>query len=312
MTNPYDQIRADVTAAQADDAALAADDAAQRQQVAALTAEVAALEAEINPTPPPPPPPPTGLPIPGINATSATEHATQVQVWSPKAPWAWRYYLQPGEALHLPTEYTVGPTEQLIISAPLTSTPFTQAQLVAFFEQFPTDRDWFFVLAHENDAKIRKGLYTADQYRTACHTVRLAQQQVGNPHIKLICCLTGYAWHFTVEDYLPADADYDILTSDTYFNGGPGQIGADISTASAQFDAQVATAKKHGKPWGITETGVGHGLSGQAKLDAVTLLAKTIKAHGAYFSLLFNFGLTTDSWWLDPAGVAAWKAGQTG
>lgn len=325
MTDPFDaaaaaghQLEQQLAAAQQALSAETAKEQADQATIAADEAQITELENELHPTPPPPPPPPPvpSGPVHGINATSAAQHATQTQVWGlPRTPWAWRYYLQKDEALHLPTEYAVGPAEQLVISWPMPSSlnP-TQAQLAAFFGQFPTDRDWFFIFAHEHDAKIRHGLYTAAQYRASFHTVRLAQQQVGNPHIKLVSCFTGYEWDphsgSNVENDLPADPDYDYITSDTYFNGGAGQIGSDISTASAQFDKQIATAKAHGKSWGITETGVGQGLSGQARLDALTLLFKTIKQKQAILDLYFDMGQSTDSWWLDPAGVAAVEAGR--
>lgn len=315
MTDPFAQINAAVDAAhQQVSAELAADavqhaaDVAQhqadQQALAADEAEIAELEAELHPVPP--------GPVPGVNATSTAQHATQSQVWGlPVQPWCWRYYLQSGEPLHLPTEYALGPGEQLVISNGSPPQNLTLGQLVAFFKSIPAGVTVYFCVRHEPEPKIDKGEFTSAQLKAAWHVARLAQQQVGNPNIKLVVILTGYAWsaHRNVEDYIPADADFDLLTSDTYFNGSAGQIGRDISTAAAQFDAQIATATAHGVPWGITETGIGRGLAGQDRLDALTTLAKTIKAKGAVLGLYFDQGQTTDEWWLDPSGVAAWKAG---
>lgn len=309
MTDPF---AAAVTAAQAaqtaaaalqsqhaaDTTALAADQAT----IAAQAAQIAQLEAELHPAP---------ATVPGINATSVAQHATQTQVWGlPVQPWCWRYYLQVGEALHLPTEYALGAGETLVISGKIPPQNLTVAQLAAFYSTFPTDRDVYHCIWHEPEDDVQRGTFTTAQLRAGWHTARLAQQQVGNPHVKLVVILMGYTWQpasgRTPDDYIPADVDFDLLTTDTYFAGSIGQA---VSTIPTAFDAQLATATAHGKPWGITETGVGQKVTGQARLDALTTLAKTIKAKGAVLGLYFDQGSSTDEWWLDPSGVAAWKAG---
>lgn len=302
--NPYDQLRADVAVAEQADQAKDAQLAADQKVIADQKAKIAQLEAAVNP------PAPVGT-VWGINATSTAQHATQTQVWAPSKPWAWRYYLQPGEALHLPTEYQLGPGEQLVLSSKILPQQLTVAQVAAFFRTVPAGVTLYYTNWHEPEDDIARGHFTAAQYRAQFNVIRQAQQQVGNPHIKIAAILMGYTWQKgsgrNPEDYIPAAGQADLLTTDTYFDGS---IGGDISTAGAQFAAQIATAKAHGLAWGITETGVGPKLTGQARLAALTAESKLIKADAAALGLYFDQGRTTDEWWLSPAEVAAWKAGQ--
>jgi hypothetical protein len=253
----------------------------------------------------------------GINATTKAQYDTQLALFGPD-PLALRYYQNPGEPIGWPTEWQLRPDDVLVYSSKVLKP--TVAQYVSMMSKAPKDRKTIVIPWHEYEDDIEKGHLTQADINALYHTARLAQQEVG-PHIVIDCCLMGYTWQVARRDpekFLPAEADYDMITTDTYFAGVIGQGVDKIPTA---FDKQLATAAKHGKTWGITETGVGTKVTGQARLDAVKLLSSTIKSKllgqkvqtGPLLGMWFNVPGDTGNagaWRLDQAGVAAWKAGQ--
>jgi hypothetical protein len=280
---------------------------ADQQTIAAQATRIAELEAQLDPTPSPP------IIQWGMDAITKAQHDDALAIFGP-GPLAWRYYLQPGEALHYPTEYALRPGEVFVESGKVLPQDLTVAQMVSFFRNVPTDRDFIYSPWHEGEDDVEKGHFTSAQLKAAYHVCRQAAAQVG-PHIKIVCILMGYTWQTgskrNPEDFIPADEDFDYLTTDTYFAGSIGQSVDKIPTA---FDAQIATAKAHGKPWGITETGIGQKVTGQARLDAIKLLAQTIKDKGAFVGCWFQNNSTRAEWRLrlDDGTAAAWKAGQAG
>lgn len=299
MTDPFDsaaaaghQLQAQVTALQSALAAETAREQADQATIASLQAQLAAVDAPAT--------------LWGKDASSAAQHSLDAPLYDPVG--AWRYYHQAGEWGY-PTEYALADGEHFVLSTKVLPQNLTLAQLVSLFSAAPAGRDFVYCPWHEPEDDVAAGSFTAAQLRAAYALVRQAATQVG-PHIKVAVILMGYTWQAVSgrnpETYIPADADFDYLLTDTYFAG---TIGQPVSAIPTAFDAQLATAAAHGKAWGIGECGIGQKVTGQARLDAVTSLAATIKAKGGAFGLYFATG-TTSQWWLDSAGVAAWKAGQ--
>lgn len=299
--------------------AVAAQQATDQAIIDQQAAKIAELEAEINPTPPPAP----DVIHWGINASSKPEHDAQLPLYGPE-PLAWRYYHQAGERSTYPTEYTLRPGDIFVESDKVPPHQKVVSDLVTQFKAAPPDRPFVYCPWHEFEDDLANGRFTLAQLAQGFVTARQARDQAGTKNVFIACILMGYSWtpasKRNVESYLAAigDANYDLITSDTYFAG---PIGTAITTIPTAYDAQLATAAAHGKTWGVTEAGVGHKVSGQERLDAVTLLSKTIKAKllgqkartGPLLAQWFNVPNSSGApgaWDLDAAGVAAWKAGQ--
>lgn len=287
----FDPIRAAVdTAEKAYQAEIDARDAAD----VILRARIAELEAKQQPAT-----------VFGVNASSKSQHDTNAKLLAPVG--VWRYYHQAGEALTYPTEYALGDGETFVYSGKVLPQNLTVGQLVALFKSCPTDRPFRYCVWHEPEDDIAAGHFTVAQYKAAWGVARQAQQQVG-PHIVLMPILMGYTWSAgsrrNLADYIPDPANFDELGADIYFAGN---IGSAVSAIPTGFDAVAATAKQLGKPWGIGEAGVGTKVTGQARLDALALYAKTAKAKGATVVCYFN----NAGWALDATAAAALKAGQT-
>jgi hypothetical protein len=273
---------------------------------AALQTLVAQLQAELNPTPAG-----SGTAF-GISASAAGEHATCEQLLGGDQFIAsWRYYHQPGELEVWPTEYQLAAGQFFVYSGKVLPQNLTVPMLVSLFRSAPTDRPFYYCVWHEPEDNIKAGQFSAAQLRAGWAVARQAQQQVGD-HIKLVPILMGYTWQKgsgrNPEDYLPDDANWDVLGVDTYFGGS---IGEPVTAIATGFDSQIATAAAHRKAWGVCETGIGQKVTGAARGAALKLLAQTIRAKGALFATYFR-GKGGNQWDLSAAdgSAAAWLEGQ--
>lgn len=305
---------AQISALQQQNASLTAQHQQDQATIAAQSAQITQLEAELNPTPQPPPPPAVTTAY-GINASTASEKAAVDALLGAGNIKLLRYYHQPGEPLTYPTEYQLAPGQGFVFSGKVLPQSIAVPMLVALFKSVPSGVPFYYCPWHEPEDNIAAGQFTTAQLKAAYAVARQAHQQVGSPsNIKLTPILMGYTWAKasgrTVTDYLPDDANWDVLGVDPYFGG---TIGQPVSAIPTAFDPVIATAQAHGKAWLVSETGVGQNVTGAARNSALTLLAQTTKAKGAVGCTYFVGGGSTQ-WQLftSDGSAAAWLAGQAG
>lgn len=296
-----------------------------RQVVAGLSDRETALEARVKaledaqqptptPTPPPPAPQPSGT-LWGVNASAKGQHDAFGKLLG--GVQAWRYYFQNGEGLDNPANakdgYPLGPGEVYVISF---RDFLTVDQIVTALRKLPTDRETYLCWCHEPADQLglrttKKPVFTKAQYDDMYVRLRAAQQQVGD-HIVIVPILEGVAFLGKNDPAaeLPSDpSTYDVMGVDPYFAGS---IGQPIKNLNAVLDTYKAAADKLGKPWALGETGVGQGVTGQARLDALTALAQGIRSRGAVFCCYFLGQDGNIQWSLSPAEAAAWVKAATG
>lgn len=316
--NPYDQLRADVAAAeaadQAKDSALAAAAsalAAAAAQHAADVQEIAALEAQINPTPPPPAGPAWGINI----GTNVGKLAAADQAVGGAA--AVRFYWAPGAGLRFPTSADLGGdlgNRILVESSKIRPQDIlagkADAAITATAKAAPTDRPTLLCPWHEpeNDG----GVFTAPLFRAAfAHYAQLVHA-VGNPQLMVALILMGETWNGQAgrnwRDWYAGPGSVDVFCTDEY----AWTTGTNIAHMFTGLDA---AAKAEGKPASVTETGVENTqFLGQARYDALTAVAKRARAVSTGPVAMY-FGWGAGNRWdmtQDPRALAAWKAGQTG
>lgn len=267
--------------------------------ITALQAQIAALQGKTTPTT-----------LWGIDASDAAEHAMAVSNLGNANIDFFRYYHQPNEPMTYPTEYALTAGQGFVYSAKVHPQNITLAMLVSLFSSVPAGVVFYWTPWHEPEDDVAAGTFTSAQLKAVYPLARQAQQQVGNPNIKITPILMGYTWNPAsgrkVSDYLPDNpANMDALGADCYVDGTIG--GTSVST---MFDAPAATAASLGKPLIIPETGVGQSVSGAARDAALTLLAQTAQTKGVALVCYFWGSSDSNQWELltSDGSLPAWVA----
>lgn len=317
MTSP-DPLAAAVTAAQAAQTYAVAQISTLQQQNAALTAQhqadqqtIAALEAQL-----------AGQPktAPGVNVPSGQLPARDKALSGVAAlRWYWPQKPQGVKTpMRLPGAAELGADpgrRQLIVSFKTWPQDILaglyDADIVATAQACPTDRPTLLIPWHEPEDDIERGEFTVQQYRDAVTHFAQLVHGAGNPMVRVAVCLMDFTflggkgrdWH----NYFVPGA-VDVLCVDAY-QWSP----TNPADHSQVFVPAAQAAAAAGVPLAIAETGVDKSFTGQARLDALTALARYAAAAGAIVACYFDQG-PTDRWDIlsDPASVAAWKAGFTG
>lgn len=320
MTDPFSAAVAAAQAAQQaagilaqENTALTQQHAADVEQHAADQATIAQLEAELHPTP-------TG-PAWGTNIGTNQGQLAKVDA-EMGGIYAARFYWGPGKGIAFPTAKQLGGdlgSRILIVSAKLTPADVLagkwDAQITATAKACPTARPTLLCLWHEpEDDVIKRNTFTAQQFRDAfAHFAQLVHA-AGNEQAMTALILMGETWNGgggrNWRDYYPGDAAVDVMCTDEYA-WGPSNP-RDLTTI---FAKGRAAADSVGKPFSVTETGVdAHTFTGQARYDALTLVAQRVKAVTTGPVAMYFGADPGDRWDLctDPKALAAWKAGQKG
>ena len=257
------------------------------------------------------PPAGTTWGVGGWPQTAANEQAA-LSLYGP-GPLTWRWYDSSSTALAYPNAWTLRSTDTYAYSSSRFYNPApTVAQMVTLFNASPVGRPFYYCPFHEPEDNIAAGQLSYSQYYALFTNAYAAKQQCSHPSdIYITPILMSYDWQASSgrnpENYLPANQYWDLLGVDIYFGGS---IGTDVTTIGSTFTPIVNTAKSHGKPWGVFETGIGQNVSGQTRLNAVQTLSQTIHDDGATVACYY-YQSTTDEWYLDSTAVSYWKAGQT-
>lgn len=127
------------------------------------------------------------------------------------------------------------------------------AALKALVRSIPDEHLVFITGWHEADAKVRRGEYTAAQYRQAFARLAGIVHGVGKPRVYVTSILTTYTFNHltpgcTPDDMWPGDGVVDVLAVDGY---GQSQRYDPVTI----FETARQFAKSKGVAWGIAETG---------------------------------------------------------
>ena len=125
----------------------------------------------------------------------------------------------------------------------------------AFVASIPATHVCWLTCWHEPDGKIRKGVFTLDQYLPAfrrwCDLIHQAAIDYGRPHVYTTQIVEAWSGQHpaagsTYADLWPGDGYVDCYGVDGYSNTG---------TGSGLWGPAVQFAASKGIPWGIAELG---------------------------------------------------------
>lgn len=243
----------------------------------------------------------------GFNGPSATLYAQYVALLG--QPGAVRYYLQPGEHPHMPTEFTVPDGALLIESSKIKPQDVVVGQYdQQFHDLFTALGDNVFCPWHEPEDDVEAGRFTVAQYQAMWdHLTPIARQtKVRLAPILMRATYAGQKGRKPA-DYLPSD--YDFVGVDAYVAGS---IGVPAAQVGSLLDPVRAAAP--GKRILVGEFGVGQKVTGQARADLIGQCAGYFRQAADVEAVCWFFGdkPATIEWRLSAAEAAAWKAAQTG
>lgn len=189
----------------------------------------------------------------------------------------------------------------------------TDASMTQWFTQAPRDLDVYWVYYHEPEDDIKKGKFTAAQYRDAFSHLNQLASQVGNPRLHSTLVLQSYTlkpasrrdWH----DYFPGASVIDVFAWDVYNRPGDG---VSYSTPADLLDGPRQVSESVGKAFAVAELGsvLAPGDDGTGRAAWLRGVGEYVKVHKtvfvAYFNLAFNSG--ADDYRLsDEASRRAWQ-----
>lgn len=290
---------------------LAALDTARQAVAAALAdrdSQIAELKRQLDQVQPAPPTTLWGSSVWTFPGETITQAAARVE-----------QQLKPQVIRHFCTGAPAWPSwtdHPLVISFKLPPTAVIggqhDAELSAFFAA--TQRPSFWTYWHEPEDEIKKGQFTAADYRSAWARIAGIAKQSGKP---LTATLILMGWTLQPQsnrnwrDYYPGDDVIDVLAWDVY-------LWDQDWTPQRSYDAARTVSQQAGKPWAVAETGVGvvqHPDPGtrQAKLTAAAHYLATCSPR-PMFVTYFDSDPSGDKYgWSisrDSAASAAWLAGQ--
>jgi hypothetical protein len=193
------------------------------------------------------------------------------------------------------------------------------AYLRSWFATAPRGKDVYWTFWHEPEDKIKKGEFTAAEYRAAWARLRVLSDTAHNARLHPTLILMSYsldpASRRNWRDYYPGRDTVEVLGWDAY-NTRAGQ--GEYVPVTAVFGAVVRESQAERMPFGIPETGSAlvAGDTGEARTQWLESAMEYLTEHGARFVAYFDndgsqlpgTGWTVADFRLrDIQGVAAWR-----
>lgn len=184
----------------------------------------------------------------------------------------------------------------------------------AFFAATPRNTVWSY--SHEPEDNIERGEFTAADYQAAWRRLAGIAKASGKPLTAALILMgatargdKGRNWR----TYYPGPDIIDVLAWDCY-------AWTASDTPDAVYGPAMAASQAAGKPWAVTETGVGAAAvpdpaTRQAMLTGMARWLATCTPRPRFVCYFDSDPDTPPKRWrisTDPAATAAWKAGQTG
>jgi hypothetical protein len=190
------------------------------------------------------------------------------------------------------------------------------AQLRDYFDSAPTTAPIFWSYYHEPEDEVKRGDFTASQFRTAFKRIAGIAAESCKPNLYPTLILMGWtadpASKLDWTDYYPGSSSVSVLGWDPY-NGANGDA-TSYRSPDAVFGNVADASRAAGKPWGIAETGtvrVPGDSSGTGRAAWLKSSASYLRNQGASWVTYFQSTNKGDFELRDAAGVAAWSAAIT-
>ena len=184
-----------------------------------------------------------------------------------------------------------------------------------WFATAPRSYPVYWSFYHEPEDNIRRGEFTAADYRAAWRHLAALADAAHNPQLRATLILMNYTLfpqaHRSLRDYYPGGATIDVLGWDVYSeafrNGGyasPSSLFDDVARASAQLH----------KPWGVAELGsqLAAGDTGSGRAAWLRACGSWLTEHGAEFGLYFDTPVGGNFVLRDAPSQASWRSVVTG
>jgi hypothetical protein len=224
-----------------------------------------------------------------------------VRVFYPGLPAAW-----PGRAGASggPVNVSFKATPRDVLSGAL------DARMAQWFASAPRDREVWWTYFHEPEDDIKRGSYTAADYRAAWRRLAELADKSGNPRLHatlVLMCWTmwpesGRNW----KDYYPGAGVLDMLGWDCYNTSAP--KGSYLDPARIMGPAVQASASV-GLPWSVAELGslLVAGDDGRGRAAWLKAAASYAEKNGARYVTYFDAPVAGEYRLLDAPSRQAWR-----
>jgi hypothetical protein len=191
------------------------------------------------------------------------------------------------------------------------------SQLRNYFQTAPTDAPIFWSYYHEPEDEVKRGEFTAEQFRQAFRRIVNIAAASCKSNLYPTLILMGWtaepASKLDWRDWYPGSDYVSLLAWDPY-NGAHGDA-TYYKSPSVLFDAVVEKSRLAGKPFGIAETGsarVPGDSSGTGRAEWLKKVASYLRWRGAVFATYYQSTRNGDFELRDAPGVSAWRSAMQG
>lgn len=188
------------------------------------------------------------------------------------------------------------------------------AYLRNWFRTAPQGQDIYWTYFHEPEDDIKRGDFTAGQYRQAFQRVAGLAAEAGNPRLRATLILMGWTLESASgrnwRDYYPGRQYLDVFGWDIY-NASESSGGYD--TPQTMYSAAINVSRGENLPFAFPETGsaIASGDDGTRRAAWLRSAVSYLSTAGAQYVSYFDQNFTTqnghDYRLRDEAGKAAWR-----